>query len=328
MVYLIVTSISAPNKVLRSLAEGAGRNNIPFILIGDVPSPEDFALEGTEFLNITSQKETGFTFAAICPERHYCRKNIGYLLAIRGGAEVIIETDDDNFPRSEFWNTRQAVHEVRTIAEAGWYNVYSEFSSEHIWPRGFPLELLSRKAEGKEQVQGVYCPVQQGMADDNPDVDAVYRMTSRLPVQFDKGRVALGNKTWCPFNSQNTTFFKEAFPLLYLPATCSFRMTDIWRSFVAQRICWENEWHILFHEATVWQERNEHNLLRDFEQEIPGYLNNAKLCEALEALPLRKGKEYIPSNMILCYEKMRDMGLVRNEELTLLDAWLKDLASM
>jgi hypothetical protein len=44
---LVVTSISAPNAALRALAEGCrGRDNHHFIVIGDVPSPADFQLEG------------------------------------------------------------------------------------------------------------------------------------------------------------------------------------------------------------------------------------------------------------------------------------------
>lgn len=83
----------------------------------------------------------------------------------------------------------------------------------------------------------VECPIQQGLADNNPDVDAIYRLILPFPTIFRKGRkVALGNNSWSPFNSQNTTWWKKAFPLLYLPSYCSFRMTDIWRSFVAQRI--------------------------------------------------------------------------------------------
>src|SRR6185436_15069807 len=131
-------------------------------------------------------------------------------------------------------------------------------------------------------VSQVY-PIQQGLADENPDVDAVYRMTSSLPLSFNKRNpIVLDKNAWCPFNSQNTTWFKEAFPLLYLPSYCSFRMTDIWRSFVAQRIAWSCNWSILFHNATVRQERNEHSLIRDFEDEIPGYLNNARICKMLE----------------------------------------------
>ena len=68
-------------------------------------------------------------------------------------------------------------------------------------------------------------------------------------------------------------------------------MTDIWRSFIAQRIAWENNWHVLFHAPTVWQERNAHNLMRDFADEIPGYLHNRSIGDALERLDLAASKD-------------------------------------
>jgi hypothetical protein len=172
------------------------------------------------------------------------------------------------------------------------------------------------------------CPIQQGLADENPDVDAIYRLVEELPQSFrNDRRVVLGEGSWCPFNSQNTTWWADAFPLLYLPAYCSFRMTDIWRSFVAQRICWEQGWGVLFHEPTVWQERNEHNLMRDFRDEVPGYLHNAAICEALAGLKLAPGVERLGENLLVCYEKLVEMSLVGPEELPLLAAWLEDLAA-
>ncbi|MDQ3804077.1 MAG: STELLO glycosyltransferase family protein [Acidobacteriota bacterium] len=170
------------------------------------------------------------------------------------------------------------------------------------------------------------CPVQQGLADENPDVDAVYRLVAPLPQSFrGDRRLALGPGSWCPFNSQNTAWWADAFPLLYLPAYCSFRMTDIWRGFVAQRIAWENNWGVLFHEPTVRQERNEHNLMRDFRDEVPGYLHNAAICEALGKLRLRPGVEGLGENLRTCYGKLVGMSLVDRKELGLLDAWLGDL---
>ena len=117
-------------------------------------------------------------------------------------------------------------------------------------------------------------------------------------------------------------FFVGAVTLLHQPAYCSFRMTDIWRSFVAQRIAVVNGWAILFHKATVWQERNEHNLMRDFEEEVPGYLNNAKIRNMLEALPLTPGTDAICNNLRQCYELLVNVGLIGEKELPLLEAWL------
>ncbi len=274
---VIITSISAPNAVMKSIASESKKQNIDFIVIGDVKTPVNFNIDGCRYFSIEDQENLNFSLAKSLPKKHYSRKNIGYLLA--KNQEVIIETDDDNFPRTEFWNQRERNVLANKINGNGWINVYKYFSKDTVWPRGFPLEYLaSPHAPVEENIQNVLCPIQQGLADENPDVDAVYRMTQKLPLNFEKRKpVVIGKNSWCPFNSQNTTWFKEAFPLLYLPSYCSFRMTDIWRSFIAQRIAWTCGWPILFHNSTVWQERNEHSLLKDFEDEVPGYLNNSKI---------------------------------------------------
>ncbi len=325
---IVVTSIGAPNRIMREIARGGMDHGYDFIVAGDTKSPKDFALDGCRFLDIEAQIATGFRFAASCPTRHYARKNVGYLEAIRGGATQIIETDDDNIPAPAFFAPRERKVCVPLLSGGGWANVYRYFTDALIWPRGLPLDKVNAPLTALEllPVKELDCPIQQGLADDNPDVDAIYRLILPLPQSFDRGRrVALGGGAWCPFNSQNTTWWREAFPLLYLPAYCSFRMTDIWRSFVAQRVAWEAGWSILFHEATVRQERNEHDLMRDFADEVPGYLNNHRISQALMGLALKSGVENIPGNMRVCYAKLAEMDLVGTEELALLDAWLADL---
>ena len=328
---IVVTSINAPNDVMRAIASGAGRSGFDFIVIGDTKSPADFSLEGCRFLSIEEQTRTRLRFAESCPTRHYARKNVGYLVAMAQGSELIVETDDDNFPRREFFSERSRSITARVIAGHGWLNVYSYFSDAAIWPRGLPLDRIHSERPQFEHlpVQTVDCPIQQGLADENPDVDAIYRLILPLPQNFlvDR-RIALGHGTWCPFNSQNTTWWPEAFPLLYLPAFCSFRMTDIWRSFISQRIAWENGWHLLFHEPTVWQERNEHNLMRDFADEVPGYLHNERICRTLEDLPLAGGAEHIGANLRRCYRALVELEVIGSTELALLDLWLADIETM
>ena len=325
---IVVTSIAAPNKTLRDLAAGCIKRGYDFIVIGDEPSPSDFHIDGCDFYSLERQRQTGLKFAQMCPTRHYARKNIGYLLSIRSGASLIIETDDDNIPRSQFWAARQRIQNVPALESNGWVNVYRYFSDQNIWPRGFPLEQVQQQVASYESLDrtDIDCPIQQGLADDNPDVDAVYRLVLPLPQTFRKDRrVALTQGCWCPFNSQNTTWWPDAFELLYLPSYCSFRMTDIWRSFIAQRIANLNGWAILFHEPTVRQQRNVHNLLRDLNDEVPGYLHNSEICEALAALPLKPGLENIGDNLRACHGKLVDMSLIGPEELKLLDAWLEDI---
>jgi hypothetical protein len=104
-------------------------------------------------------------------------------------------------------------------------------------------------------------------------------------------------------------------------------MTDIWRSFVAQRIASVNGWAVLFHEATVWQERNEHNLMRDFEDEIPGYLNNRRIGNVLESLDLRPGVSQLRQNLLICYEALIRIGVIDTRELALVEAWTSSIAA-
>lgn len=105
-------------------------------------------------------------------------------------------------------------------------------------------------------------------------------------------------------------------------------MTDIWRSFVAQRIAWENGWSVLFRSADVVQERNEHSLLKDFADEVPGYLHNRVIGERLAALKLESGAAHLGENLILCYEELVRLGVVGADELPLVRAWVEDVATM
>jgi hypothetical protein len=329
---LVITSIAADTlEVLHTFAKECTARNFNFIMIGDTKSPEKFDIQGCDFWSVERQLTLDSKFAKLCPTRHYARKNIGYIIALQNGTTEIVETDDDNLPREAFWKEKSKIVTAHDIKEQGWVNVYNYFSDKFIWPRGLPLEELQKQSKPLSdfEIKDIICPIQQGLADENPDVDAVYRLAYPLPLNFNKGmNIALGDGAWSPFNSQNTYWYKEAFPLLYLPAYCSFRMTDIWRSYVAQRIAWANNWSVLYHEATVWQERNQHNLMKDFEDEIPGYLNNAKICNELGNLNIKGGKENMLDDLLTCYDMLTGKGFVGKEEDALVRAWCEDISKI
>lgn len=330
---LVITSIANDkNKVLQEYAQTSRAFQYDFIVIGDVKSPDEFSLEGCDYYPVSRQLDLGFTLSGLLPTGHYSRKNLGYLAAIKSGSGIIVETDDDNYPLEDFWGKRDPIVAGEAYLDAGWVNVFELLGRGVIWPRGFELSKINRDTQVLSSIktQGMYCPIQQGMADGNPDVDAIYRLTRPLPYFFDQGteQVILGKGSICPFNSQNTTWFKEAFPLLYLPSFCSFRMTDIWRSFIAQRILGECDWGIAFHGPTVLQERNDHSLIKDFEDEISGYLGNGKIVEELYSLNLEPGPSQMTTNLFLCYEMMTSMGFIDSKELRLVKSWIDDLEGL
>ncbi len=327
--FLVITSIAGhDHHILRQYAEKSVRYGVPLLVVGDTKSPAEFYLEGCDYYSIERQKGLPFELAGVLPTGHYARKNLGYLAAMLKGAEVIIETDDDNEPLDEFWSERKEEVSAHLIKKKGWVNVYKYFTDAHVWPRGYALEHIHDETPLLERQVIVSCPMQQGNVDENPDVDAVYRLTAHLPIVFDRGcNIALGDGAFCSFNSQNTTWFKKAFALMYLPSYCNFRMTDIWRSFIAQRIGWTCGWSVLFHNSTARQLRNTHDLMKDFRDEMVGYTSSVQIYDSLIQLDLKEGSENISENMRRCYQKMIELGHIDQKEMILLDCWLKDVDS-
>jgi hypothetical protein len=328
---VVVTTIFPPNQVMRRLAQGCRDNNDDFVVVGDAKGPDDFDLPGCRFFSLEDQWRLDFSFAEACPTGHYARKAIGYLIAIRDGANVIQETDDDNLPADEFFAPRERLLRPACADGVGWLNVYRYFGETPVWPRGLPLDEIGTVPPPRDELNMLEadCPIQQGLANGAPDVDAIHRLIFPESLNFAANApVALGAGSWSPFNSQNTTWWRDAFALLYLPAYCSFRMTDIWRAFIAQRIAWANGWRVLFHAPTVHQDRNFHDLMRDFEDEIPGYLENRQIAEILEKFDAEPGVENIPGNMRGCYDRLAAAGILDEKEPDLLDLWLRDLAAI
>jgi hypothetical protein len=326
--FVVVTTIQPPTPAVMCMVEKAAQNEFRLIIVGDRKTPcSAWAQKSVYFLSLTEQCALDYKLSAMLPENHYARKNLGYLLAMTRGAEVIFDTDDDNAPMAS-WTRREEVVPAQLCTQSGWVNAYQWFTREYVWPRGFPLGRIRAGEEPLQLglIEKVKAPVQQGLANGSPDVDAVWRLTLEKDIIFqDRVSVMLQEGAWCPFNSQCTWWFPQAFPLLYLPSFVSFRMTDIWRSFIAQRCLWEMRLGVVFHGPEMVQDRNPHNLLRDFEQEIPGYLGNAHLCDTLEKVQLSSRSDAIASNLHRCYEALIRAGFMLSKEIKLVESWLIDL---
>jgi hypothetical protein len=326
----VITTIALPTNSIRTLSNALGKDQ-RMIVIGDKKGPESFGLHNADFYSLKDQFNLNYFLASKLPIGHYSRKNLGYLLAMETGENCMYETDDDNAP-NQLWAPRKKEPDVIMATNKSWVNVYQHFTAEKIWPRGFLLNrinLESSRPQLESRLSRVTAPIQQGLANKSPDVDAIWRLVADRPLLFEnKDSLGLGEGAWCPFNTQSTWWWEEAYPLLYLPSFCSFRMTDIWKSFIAQRCIWAMGFPMVFHGPEVDQDRNEHDLMMDFEAEIPGYTQNEKLTGLLESKVLLPGKENGLENLISCYELLVKEGLFPKEELTLVYAWAKDYTAI
>jgi hypothetical protein len=326
--HIVITSIFSPGEAIRRFSRIKGHQ---LTVVGDLKTPKGWSHAGVRFIAAGEQARLSFRLGRHLPWNHYSRKMLGYLDAMREGATVIVDTDDDNIP---YWNWKfPAFDGIQSTTEKnrGFINVYSLYSDQHIWPRGLPLDLVlarDRKAPGgKLRRQQSRVGVWQSLANGDPDVDAVYRLTSNRPCRFKKRRpVVLAEGTLSPFNSQNTAFRREVFPLLYLPVTVTFRFTDILRGLVAQPILWAANLRLGFTTATVVQERNPHDYMKDFLSEIPCYLHARNTVE-LTRTAVKKNAS-ISENLHRAYTALRKASIVQPAELKSLEAWLHDVARL
>jgi hypothetical protein len=178
--------------------------------------------------------------------------------------------------------------------------------------------------DGDLKKEAVQVGIWQGLTDGDPDVDAIYRLTSNAACHFGgKDPLVLNKGTVCPFNSQNTAFVKALFPLLYLPAFVNFRFTDILRGLVAQPIMWQTGHFLGFTKPSVVQKRNEHDFFVDFVSEVPCYLYAEKIVEIVEGAVRNKFSPM--ENLLVAYENLYRHGIVTKEEPDLVQAWIRDL---
>jgi hypothetical protein len=322
--HIVITSIFPPTRAVRKF----GRlRDLRLTVVGDRKTPSDWSLPGVEFLSAERQKRLGFGLTRLLPWNHYCRKMLGYLHAMRDGASVVVDTDDDNIPYRQWRIPAFDGKHWATQKEAGFVNVYALFSRQHIWPRGFPLDEILRQREApkrKGRIETSCVGVWQGLTDRDPDVDAIYRLTSNVPCTFAKRPpIVLAEGALCPFNSQNTAFRQEAHALLYLPITATFRFTDILRGLVAQPVLWAAGMRLGFTSATVYQERNPHDYMKDFVSEIPFYLHAKRVVEITRSV-VRKTVS-TADNLLRAYKALRQEDIVADAEIRSIDAWLRDL---
>src|SRR6056297_3221617 len=97
---IVITTI---NEKTKAITEFEKFSDWHVVIVGDKKSKPIENNVNLTYLSVQDQKKLGFSIVDALPFNHYTRKNIGYLYAMREGAEVIYDTDDDNIPY-DYWN--------------------------------------------------------------------------------------------------------------------------------------------------------------------------------------------------------------------------------
>lgn len=288
--------------------------------------------ENIIFLDVEKQKVFGSHFKQffdLIPWRHFGRKNVGYLFAIANGAEMIWDFDDDNILKTgpdQLLNLTS--YSVSTVHSSNCSSInplpfMGSSTDPPSWPRGFPLPSVNSVCElsfreGDFTNIGIF----QSLADHQPDVDGIYRLTRKTPFYFDSGfqriiQVPVGYFT--PFNAQATLFTKSSFWGLLLPVTVHGRVSDIWRSYIIQKLFVEYKQTIAFTPPLVTQDRNIHNYLTDMEAENDLYMKTPALIDLLENIQL---KGNFKNRLRQFYVELYERDFIGIEDVRLASSWI------
>ena len=93
---VVITTINPPTATILKHIQN---RSYDVIIVGDNKTPsEQYRKLECIYLDVPSQNRLFHELSSLLPFNHYCRKNLGYLYAIKKGYKIIYETDDDNIP--------------------------------------------------------------------------------------------------------------------------------------------------------------------------------------------------------------------------------------
>ena len=287
MITIVTTTINKPTKATKKYVELCKQKGFTFVIVGDTKTPHK-SYEELEnelpsqiiYLSPDKQEELFENLSNCIGWKTIQRRNIGFVYAYHyTNNDIIATVDDDNIPYEcwgddvkvgkevevDFYDSESIVFDPLSVTEHNW-----------LWHRGYPVEDIPIKNNvtylGKKKTKVL---VQANLWDGDPDIDATNRLTKRPLVKFNNIEPYTSNNITV-FNSQNT-FLHRSILKYYSVLPFVGRMDDIWGCYYLQNIIPTGS--ILFDKPTVYQDRNEQDLVTNLENEIIGYRNTLKFIQ-------------------------------------------------
>jgi hypothetical protein len=276
---IVTTTIRKPTEAIERFA---ALPDWQLYVVGDLNTPHEVysSYDGIKYLTPDYQRSKYPILSEMIGWNCIQRRNIGLLEAYEDGADIVATVDDDNIPYDS-WGIDVLVGrevEIDCYENAkGIFDPLSVTNVDHLWHRGYPIELLNSRLEnGKSGTIKSRVLVQADLWDGNPDIDAICRIINNDPVTKITGTFPFTCRGITVFNSQNT-FLHRSVLSKYCVVPNVGRMDDIWGSIILQQEMKHLAPFIAFGKASVYQQRNEHSQIGDLEQEIVGYRNTLAL---------------------------------------------------
>lgn len=293
--FIVTTTIFPPTQATLKYIQ----KDWQVIIVGDLKTPHESykklqkTYQNVLYLSPNDQEKIDKNLSDAIGWNKIMRRNMGFCLAYKNGAELIASIDDDNIPY-ENWGEKILVGETAEIdcweSENGVFDPLSITNVNYLWHRGYPSELipsrLKTKYLGKIKRD---IRIQADLWDGVPDVDAMNRIIFNPRIKLNITD-PFCSPNISPFNSQNVFLSAEILPY-YMVLPYVGRFDDIWGSYLVQKQFPDS---LIFNKATVYQDRHEppSRNIKDLRDEILGYENTLKLIKNQYKLPERTQKAY------------------------------------
>jgi len=214
------------------------------------------------------------------------RRNVGFLMALDLGCEILISLDDDNYCTGSdaFFEqhavvNRDEVTSTTVQSSTGWFNIcelLEIYPAVDVYPRGFPYKERFRKPVITRSQERGLVRLNAGLWLAEPDLDAITWLALPVSAKAMRGdSVMLASDTWSPINTQNTAlhrdlitcfyFIRMGFTIAGMPID---RYGDIFSGYFCQACVRHCGHRIRVGRPAALHKRNSHNYLRDATHEL------------------------------------------------------------
>lgn len=277
---IVTTTINPPTKAIRLFET---MTDWELVVIGDLKTPNDYRLDRGLYMDPESQQRYDKALSDAIGWNCIQRRNFGLLVAHDMQADVVAVVDDDNIPLPGWGSNLMIGRDVEVNfykTELPAFDPVGATNYRELWHRGYPLQLLHKRNYDNKSRKNVRADIQADFWNGDPDIDAFCRMEHAPECKFDDAFFPIAADKPAPFNSQNTFLSRRVLRDYFLFPHIG-RMNDIWAAYYVQA----KGFAVVYGKASVYQDRNIHDLVRDMRQEYPGYENNLQLVEALSKDP-------------------------------------------
>ena len=298
MIYIATTTINKPTLALKKFAKN---KNCKVVVALDKNS-KPFKLDNAITLSTNYQANKWPKLSNLIGWNCIGRRNFAILEAYERGAEIIALIDDDNIPYKNWFkkiyvNKKTTANLIKSNKKI--FDPVGYTNHKNLWHRGYPLEMIVNRKYKNLGKRTIKPDVQANFWNGDPDVDAIARFVFSPRCNFSKSYFPFHSNSIAPFNSQNTLISRRIVRDYFLFPHIG-RMDDIWASYYITA----KKYQVIYAEPTVFQKRNKHNYLNDFNLELLGYKNNIKLIEALYKNP-ENIKNFLPKDSNSAFEEWK-----------------------